>query len=146
MTNSNYTDEESVDFASAKAAFESKQFTLAMQLFTPFAQKEDAHAKHLMAIMHQNGLGCVPNPLQAYKLMKESAEAGYAMAQHGLGFMYMQGECITKNGPEAVKWFELAAQQGLQGSLTTLGMMYEQGDGVEQDMEKAQALYKKAGL
>ena len=125
MTDSSLTDQESVDFASAMAAFESKQFTLAMQLFTPFAQKGHAQAKHLMAIMHQNGLGCVPNPMQAYKLMRESAEAGYAMAQHGIGFMYMQGECITKNGAEAVRWFELAAAQGLQGSLTTLGMMYE---------------------
>ena len=78
--------------------------------------------------------------------MKESAEADYAMAQHGLGFMYMQGECAAKNGSEAVKWFERAAAQGLQGSLTTLGMMYEQGDGVEKDLDKAQALYEKAGF
>jgi len=146
MPNSTYTDEEAIDFASAMAAFESKQFTQAMQLFAPFAPKGDAQAKHLMAIMHQNGLGCVPNPMQAYKFMKESAESGYAMAQHGLGFMYMQGECANKNSAEAIKWFELAAEQGLQGSLTTLGMMYEQGDGVEKDLDKAQALYKKAGF
>ncbi|HED18494.1 MAG TPA: sel1 repeat family protein, partial [Gammaproteobacteria bacterium] len=71
---------------------------------------------------------------------------GYAIAQHGLGFMYLEGECVDKNPALAIEWFEKAAQQGLVGSQTTLAMMYEEGRGVEQDIEKANELYRAAGF
>ena len=35
---------------------------------------------------------------------------------------------------------------GLLGSATTLAMIYEEGKLVEQDLEKAQFWYKKAGI
>jgi hypothetical protein len=45
-----------------------------------------------------------------------------------------------------VEWFRKAADQGLVGSMTTLAMMYEEGKGVEQDLEKANELYRAAGF
>jgi TPR repeat protein len=151
MTNSNeptdvtLSENEEMDFASGIAAFEAKHFSQAMQLLSPLSEK-DAQSQHMLAIMFQNGLGTVENPMQAVKMMKASAEQGYPIAQHGLGFMYMQGECLEKNSIKAVEWFEKAAEQGMQGSLTTLAMMYEQGEGVEKDVEKAKELYKAAGF
>ena len=139
------TDNEEMDFSSGLAAFEAKHFSRAMQLLSPFSDR-DAHAQHMLAIMFQNGLGTVENPTQALKMMMASAEQGYPIAQHGLGFMYMQGECVDKDSKKAIEWFEKAADQGLQGSLTTLAMMYEQGEGVKKDLEKAKELYKAAGF
>lgn len=139
------TSDEEMNFSSGIAAFEAKHFPRAMQLLSPLSDK-DAQAQHMLAIMYQNGLGCVENPMQAVKMMKASAEQGYPIAQHGLGFMYMQGECLEKNSIKAIEWFEKAAEQGMQGSLTTLAMMYEQGEGVEKDVEKAKELYKAAGF
>ena len=60
--------------------------------------------------------------------------------------MYLEGECTEKDPALAVEWFWKAADQGLVGSLTTLAMMYEEGKGVEQDIDKANELYRAAGF
>ena len=60
--------------------------------------------------------------------------------------MYLEGECVGKDPDKAIEWFQKAADQGLVGSLTTLAMMYEEGNGVEQDIDKANELYRAAGF
>jgi uncharacterized protein len=135
-----------MDLASGIAAFESKQFSRAVGLLTPLADQGNVEAQYRLAIMAQNGLGMLHNPLIAYSYMKSAAKAGLGLAQHGLAFMYMEGECTDKNPAKAVEWFKKAANQGLVGSLTTLAMMYEQGHGVEQDLDEAKRLYKLAGF
>lgn len=146
MTQPSRTDDEEMSFSSGIAAFEAKHFSRAIQLLSPFADNGDAHAQHMVAIMHQNGLGVVQSDKEGYKWMMKSAEQDYAIAQHGIGFMYLEGECVEKDGAKAVEWFTKASDQGLQGSMTTLAMMYEQGNGVEQDSAKAKELYKAAGF
>ncbi|SDX80656.1 hypothetical protein SAMN05421644_11423 [Allochromatium warmingii] len=135
-----------IDLASGIAAFESKQFSRAVGLLGPLAERGVIDAQYRMAIMAQNGLGMLPNPLLAYSYMKSAAKAGFGLAQHGLAFMYMEGECTDKNPTKAVEWFKRAAEQGLIGSLTTLAMLYEQGRGVTQDLDEAKRLYKLAGF
>jgi TPR repeat protein len=135
-----------MDLASGIAAFEAKQFSRATGLLAPLADQGNVDAMYRMAIMAQNGLGMLPNPLLAYKYMKASAEQGLSLAQHGLAFMYMEGECADKNPQKAIEWFKRAAEQGLTGSMTTLGMMYEQGHGVPQDMDEARKWYRAAGF
>ena len=135
-----------IDLASGIAAFESKQFSRAVGLLGPLAEQGLVEAQYRMAIMAQNGLGMLPNPLLAYSYMKQAAKAGFGLAQHGLAFMYMEGECTDKHPAKAVEWFKRAAEQGLVGSLTTLAMMYEQGHGVPQDLDEAKRLYKLAGF
>lgn len=132
--------------SSGIAAFESKQFSRAVGLLAPLAEAGHPEAQYRMAIMAQNGLGMMPNPLQAFSYMKAAAKAGLGVAQHGLGFMYMQGECTDKNPHRAVQWFTKAAEQGLAGSQTTLAMMYEQGQGVEKNPEQARKWYRLAGF
>jgi uncharacterized protein len=132
--------------ASGIAAFEAKHFSRASQLLSPLAEQGVAEAQYRMAIMAQNGLGMVPNPLLAYRYMRAAAETGHALAQHGLGFMYLQGECVESHGVKAVEWFRRAAEQGLVGSQTTLAMMYDEGHGVEKDPEEARKWYRLAGF
>jgi hypothetical protein len=135
-----------MDLASGVAAFESREFSRAAGLLGPLAEAGDPEARYRVAIMAQNGLGMVQNPLLAYKYMKSAAEAGLGLAQHGLGFMYLEGECADKDPVKAVEWFQRAADQGLQGSMTTLGMMYREGNGVERDEDKAREWLKRAGF
>lgn len=141
-----YSQEQEMDLNSGIAAFESREFSKAMQLLNPFAQQGDAVAQYRVSIMQQNGLGVVRNELQAFKMMKLASEQGYPLAQHGLGFMYLEGDCIDKNGDRAAHWFTQAAEQGLVGSATTLAMMYEQGNEIEQDLELAKKWYRHAGF
>ena len=137
---------EEMDLGSGIAAFESKQFSRAVGLLGPLAAAGHPEAQYRMAIMAQNGLGMVPNPLLAWSYMKAAAEAGLGLAQHGLGFMYMEGECTDQNPQKAVHWFRQAAEQGLAGSQTTLAMMYEEGRGVERDLDEARRWYRLAGF
>ena len=101
--------DDDMDYTSGVIAFEARQFSRAMQLLSPLAEKGSADAQHRCAIMYQNGLGVVVYPEAALKWMQAAAEQGHALAQHGLGFMYMEGDCVEKNGEEAVKWFTQAA-------------------------------------
>ncbi len=135
-----------ITLSSGIAAFESKQFSRATGLLAPLAEQGSVDAQYRMAIMAQNGLGMLPNPLLAYSYMKAAAKAGFGLAQHGLAFMYMQGECTDKNPAKAVEWFRKAAEQGLIGSITTLALMYEEGSGVEENQEEANRLYRLAGF
>lgn len=116
-----------MELGSGIAAFEAKQFTRAAGLLSPLAESGDPQAQYRMAIMAQNGLGMLENPLLAFKYMKAAAEAGLDLAQHGLAFMYMEGECTTKDPGKAVDWFEKAAAQGLEGSRAMLEMLREEG-------------------
>lgn len=135
-----------MDLGSGIAAFEAKQFSRAVGLLSPLADAGHPEAQYRMAIMAQNGLGMLPNPLMAYKNMRAAAEAGLGLAQHGLGFMYMEGECVEQDPARAATWFRKAAEQGLAGSQTTLAMLYEEGRGVPRDPEEARRWYHAAGF
>jgi TPR repeat protein len=92
-----------MDLSSGIAAFESKQFSRAVGLLGPLAEAGDPQAQYRVAIMAQNGLGMLENPLQAFKYMRAAAEAGLGVAQHGLGFMYLgddlRGGSRCREGP-----------------------------------------------
>ena len=138
--------EQELDLVSGVAAFEGKHFATAERLLSPLADRGHPEALYRLAIMEQNGLGCVRRPESAVAKMRAAAEQGHALAQHGLGFMYMEGEGVPADAEEAVKWFRLAAEHGLAGSQTTLAMMYQEGRGVPQDLEEAKRWYAKAGF
>ena len=54
---------------------------------------------------------------------------------------------MTEKNPElCIKWFEKAAEAGMMGSATTLGMIFEEGKIIDQDLDKAEEWYKKAGI
>ena len=138
-----------LELESGIAAFETKNFAHAFKLLHPLAEEDNADAMYRMAIMLQNGLGCVSsddNTKKALDYMTKSAEKNFALAQHALGFMYLEGECVEADINKSIEWFTKAAEQGLMGSATTLAMIYEEGKKVTQDLEKAQYWYKKAGI
>jgi TPR repeat protein len=63
----------SPDYASGMAAFESRNFSLAIQLLSPLAEAGSADARHRIAIMCQNGLGMVRNETRAFDMMRTAA-------------------------------------------------------------------------
>jgi len=140
-------DEYDMNLSSGIAAFETKSFTQAKMFLAPLAEEGNPEAQYRMAIMAQNGLGMVENPLMAYKYMKSAAEAGLGLAVHGLGFMYLEGECVEQDTGKAIEWFKKAAEEHeLIGSMTTLGMIYFEGRGVPKDEEEGRKWYRKAGF
>src|SRR3989338_1496888 len=87
--------------SSGIAAFEAKEFSRAMQLLMPLAERGEPQAQYRVAIMAQVGLGVVKNCATAVRWMRAAAEQGFPLAQHGLGFMYFQGECTKADPAEA---------------------------------------------
>ena len=116
-----------MELESGIAAFETKNFAHATKLLSPIAEEGNPDAMYRMAIMLQNGLGCLANEDKAFTYMKKAAENGLPLAMHALGFMYFEGECTEKNPELCIKWFEKAAEVGMMGSATTLGMIFEEG-------------------
>ena len=119
----NYSDDDAMSISSGISAFESREFSKAMRLLSPFAELGDDEAQYRVATMMLYGLGVVKNESQGFTMMKAAAEQGHALAQHGLGFMYFEGENVEQDGEKAVEWFTRAAEQGMVGSATTLAMM-----------------------
>jgi TPR repeat protein len=139
-------DEQQMALASGIAAFESKQFSRALQLLTPHAQIGNPDAQHRLAVMYQNGLGLVRNEASAYRWMKCAADQDHGLALHALGYMYLDGDCTDQHDQKAVACFEKAVDLGLEGSMLALAQMYQQGRGVVQDSNKARLLYVQAGF
>ena len=73
----------------------------------------------------------------AAKLMRLSADQGYANAQNNLGVLYFKGQGVTQDYKEAVKWYRLSADQGNALAQFSLGVMYDNGQGVTQDYVRA---------
>ena len=112
-----------MELESGIAAFETKNFAHATKLLSPIAEEGNVDALYRMAIMLQNGLGCLANENKAFLYMTKAAEDGLPLAMHALGFMYFEGECTEKDSNLCIKWFERAAAEGMMGSATTLGMI-----------------------
>ena len=76
-----------MELESGIAAFETKNFAHATKLLSPIAEEGNSDAMYRMAIMLQNGLGCLANEDKAFSYMKKAAENGLPLAMHALGFM-----------------------------------------------------------
>jgi hypothetical protein len=139
-------DEQQMTLASGIAAFESKQFSQALQLLAPHAQIGNSDAQHRLAVMCQNGLGQVRNEASAYRWMKYAADQDHGPALHALGYMYLDGDCTNQDNQKAVACFEKAVDLGFEGSMLALAQMYQQGRGVVQNTAKARLLSVQAGF
>src|SRR5437879_1955943 len=109
------------DLESAKRAYEQKDYSTALNEFTPLAEQGNAGAQLFLGKMYMNGQGVLKDPEQAIKWFKASALQGNADAQFFLGSMYLLPQ---KDIAEGVRWLRLSAEQGLQDAQYLLGKAY----------------------
>src|SRR6266403_5651001 len=112
------------DLASAKHAYEGKNYTTALNELTPLAEQGNADAQAMLGRMYLMGQGVLKDSDQAIKWFKASAMQGNADAQFFLGTMYLLPQ---KDIAEGVKWLRLSAEQGQQDAQLILGKAYLQG-------------------
>src|SRR2546428_753959 len=112
------------DLESAKRAYEQKDYSTALNEFTPLAEQGNAGAQLFLGKMYMNGQGVLKDPEQAIKWFKASALQGNSDAQFFLGSMYLLPQ---KDIGEGVKWLRLSAEQGMQDAQYLLGKAYMQG-------------------
>ncbi len=113
------------DLASAKHAYEQKDYATAFKEFTPLSEQGNAEAQSFLGKMYLLGQGVPKDSDLAIKWFKASAAQGNADAQFFVGSIYVMPH---KDIAEGVKWLRLSAEQGNQDAQWLLGKTYLQGD------------------
>jgi TPR repeat protein len=119
------------------AAYESKDFAKALEIWRPLADGGDATAQFRLGTMYAEGLGVTHDDAEAAKWFRRAADKGDMVAQFNLGASYAEGAGVTKDDAEAAKWFRRAADQGMSFAQLNLGIMYAEGKGVPRDPVEA---------
>jgi TPR repeat protein len=128
------------DLEDARAAYEGGAYAVAMQLFRPLAEQQNADAQYYLGLMYDAGKGVQRDSLKAFEWYFKAATAGNAEAQVSLGGI------LDRDGSEkqAVYWYRRAADQGNELGQFILGVKYEEGEGVPQDYIQAHMWFNLA--
>lgn len=120
------------------AAFAYGNYTKALKLVQPLAERGDAKAQNLIGLMYANGKGVPRDFAEAVKWYRKAADQGYAGAQNNLGLMYLKGRGVAQDYVQAYMWFDLTAA-GLSVSETSMrdGTLHQR-DAVAAKMTPAQ--------
>jgi len=124
-------------FTKGYEAFKNGDFTTALTLFQPLAEKGDASVQSILGNMYHNGQGVPQDYKTAVKWYTLAAEQGIASAQFNLGHMYEKGDGVPQDKKIAAKWYSRAAEQGDARAQTLLGFFYGMGEGVPKNYIKA---------
>ena len=81
----------------------------------------------------RDGMGVLPDDVQAELWFRRAVDAGYDFAQYALGKLLQSQRRVG----EAVFWYERAAAQGNSCAAYRLGKVYLQGEDVPKDVPKA---------
>ena len=81
----------------------------------------------------RDGMGVLPDDVQAELWFRRAVDAGYDFAQYALGKLLQSQRRVG----EAVFWYERAAAQGNSCPAYRLGKVYLQGEDVPKDVPKA---------
>jgi TPR repeat protein len=113
------------DLASAKHAYEQKDFATALKEITPLAEQGNAEAQFLLGKMYWSGQGVLKDNAAAVKWLTDSATQGNADAQLFIGSYYLVPHLDIAAG---LKWLRLSAEQGNQDAQLLLGKSYMEGN------------------
>ena len=109
------------------------------------AMDGDAVAQNKLARMYALGQGGLePNPLEAAKWFRRSANQGYPRSEYNMGMIYSRGEGVPKSMSESLRWYRKAADQGYVRAQRKLGDFYAEGVGVPRNYVQAYMWYNLA--
>ena len=117
----------------AYAAYQKRDYAVALRLVRPMAEQGDSGAQSLMGLIYFEGHGVQRDEAEAMKWYRRAADQGDADAQLGIGDMYYKGRGVAQDYSEAARWYRLAADRGNAAAQYNLGISYATGDGVPQD-------------
>src|SRR5579871_2170216 len=118
------------DFEAGLKAYESGNYSAALQEWQPLAQNGNRDAQFYLGVMYTDGEGVEKNLTEAMKWFRQAADQGSPDAQYNLGLAYSAGSGVPRDSNEALRWFRLAAAQGLADAEFSLGAMYVEGEDV----------------
>ncbi len=106
------------DFKSGMKAYESGDFSAALQAWQPLAEQGDIGARFNLGQMYFLGRGVSQDYAEALKWHTLAAEQGSPNAQTILGRMYAAGLGVRRDFVQAYMWHALAAEFSRDGRFT----------------------------
>ena len=131
-------DEALEEISEAITAYESGDYTTALQQALPFATGGNPLAQTLVGHFFGEGLGVEKNSVEAFKWLRKAAEQGFAEAQFSVGHYYDLGDGVPVNKVRAYMWYSLAVAQGNEIAAPPLQYLDEHMS--SSDISKAQEL------
>lgn len=128
----------------AMAAYQSKNYSLALQEFSALARTGDPKAEYYLGLMYHYGEGVTVSGAEAAKWYRKAADHGVGGAQYQLGILYDQGNGVKEDAAEAARWFRKSADQNEPQAQFSLAYFYQMGRGVKKDPAEAFKWYKRS--
>jgi TPR repeat protein len=120
-------------------------YFLAFKYALKGAHGGNATAQFRVAWMYDTGLGIEPDPVEAHRWYRVSAEQGNALASFNLGNFYNSGiGSISKDLNLAFYYYKKAADLGVHAAEYCIGECYYFGNGTDKNTEAATKYYAKA--
>lgn len=109
-------DEADEGFRKGLTAFQHGEYELAMEVWRPLAENEDAKSQAALGFMFDRGLGIAADAQAAARWYLKAAEHGQAEGQAMLGRLYLRGKGVPQSPVVAYAWCELALDRGGNGA------------------------------
>ncbi len=109
-------DEADEGFRKGLTAFHRGEYAVALQVWKPLAENEEAKSQTALGFMFDRGLGVPPDAEAAARWYLKAAEHGQAEGQALLGRLYLRGKGVPQNPVIAYAWCELALDRGGNGA------------------------------
>jgi uncharacterized protein len=151
------------DFADALAAYDKHEYSTAVRLFEPLADRGDMRAALILGAAYCTGLGVRFDRFKSVAWMLRAragasqadydfvyghwqalADAGDPDAPVALGTSYASGFGVPVDSRKAVTLFQQSAAQGYAPGQHAMGTMYDAGNGVRKDPAEAFKWYSLA--
>jgi len=111
--------------ASAKKAFDEKNYTEAIKIFQELGSKGCDVSNNTLGIMYEYGLGTEENLHKAKKFYELAAEKGNILGFYNLGMAYMYGKGVDKDIRQAITYLRKASDGGYTMASYNLGAIYK---------------------
>lgn len=102
-----------IDFEAGASAYQNKEYSRAIEIFSPLALQGHPKAQSLVAYMLQNGIGVQKNLKEAAKWASRAADQGEPSSQLGLGMLYLKGVGVPRDYQQAYFWLLLAGSNDM---------------------------------
>lgn len=116
----------------------------AIRYYTAPAEAGEMYAIRNLAVVYDEATDIPDHKLKAAVMYLEAAEKGDAYAQYKTGRNYFEGNGLLQDDTKAFEWLSKAYNHEKKAyGASELGFLYLKGRGVEKNIAKAAALFKK---
>ncbi len=122
------------------AAWQRQDFTTAVAIWRPLAEKGDSDAAFNLGQAHRLGRGVKLDLAVAQQWLERAARAGHVDAQTTLGLLLFD----SGDPSGGMRWLKLAAERGEPRALLVYGTALFNGDGMPSDRVRAYAYVSRA--